>query len=54
VLEAARLRGETAIGYRIAAQSRRSANNYGVTINPKKTERVTFAPGDRVIVLADG
>ena len=52
VLEAARRHGHTAIGYRIAAKARSSAESYGVTVNPKKTDRFTFAAGDRVIVLA--
>ncbi|MBK4346015.1 CASTOR/POLLUX-related putative ion channel [Lacisediminihabitans changchengi] len=53
VLEAARRRGETAIGYRIAAQARDSAQQYGVRVNPTKTDAVIFAPGDKVIVLAE-
>ena len=53
VLEAARRRGETAIGYRIAADAHNSERDYGVTVNPLKTDRITFAPGDRVIVLAE-
>ncbi|MBG6053849.1 voltage-gated potassium channel Kch [Salinibacterium sp. CAN_S4] len=52
VLEAARRRGQTAIGYRIGSQARNSAQAYGVHVNPLKTDRVTFGPGDRVIVLA--
>ena len=54
VLEAARQRDETAIGYRIAAKSRNSADKYGVNVNPKKGEKVTFALGDKIIVLAEG
>jgi len=54
VLEAARRRGETAIGYRVVADARNSDRGYGVTVNPLKTDRVTFAPGDKVIVLAEG
>jgi hypothetical protein len=54
VLEAARRRGETAIGYRIAAQAHVSSAGYGVRVNPKKADQVTFAPADRVIVLAEG
>ena len=54
VLEAARRRGETAIGYRIAALSRSSADTYGVTVNPNKPDQIRFEPGDRVIVLAEG
>ena len=53
VLEAARRRGETAIGYRIAAHEHSSAHAYGVVVNPTKTDRLAFAPGDRVIVLAE-
>jgi len=53
VLEAARRRGETAIGYRIAANSRNSALGYGVSVNPKKGESLTFAPGDKIIVFGE-
>jgi hypothetical protein len=53
VVEAARRRDETAIGYRIAAMSGAKANQYGVVINPSKSAPVTFAEGDRVIVLAE-
>jgi len=54
VLEAARRRGETAIGYRIAEHARSSAHAYGVRVNPTKTESRSFAPGDKIIVLAEG
>jgi ion channel POLLUX/CASTOR len=54
VLESARRRGETAIGYRIAAEAHVSSAGYGVRVNPKKTAQVTFAPTDRIIVLAEG
>ena len=53
VLEAARRRGETAIGYRIAEHSRVAARDYGVVVNPKKAEKRRFAPGDKIIVLAE-
>ncbi|MFC0678485.1 NAD-binding protein [Lysobacter korlensis] len=53
VVEAARRRGETAIGYRIAADSHNGERDYGVTVNPRKDDRIAFAPGDRVIVLAE-
>ena len=49
VVEAARRRGEVAIGYDIAGKDGRRAPK----LNPKKSDRVTFAAGDRVIVLAD-
>jgi len=54
VLEAARRRGETAIGYRIEANSHRADQGYGVAVNPPKTATVSFTAGDKVIVLAEG
>jgi K+ transport systems, NAD-binding component len=53
VLEAARRRGETAIGYRVDAHARRSEHAYGVRVNPTKTDRRSYVPGDRIIVLAE-
>ena len=53
VTEAARRRGEVAIGYRIISQLRDSAKSYGVHTNPKKSETVTFAQEDKIIVLAE-
>jgi voltage-gated potassium channel Kch len=54
VLEAARRRGETALGFRISADARKAERSYGVKVNPKKTERRTYLPGDKIIVLAEG
>jgi voltage-gated potassium channel Kch len=53
VLEAARRRGETAIGYRIHADARNSERQYGVAVNPKKSEELTFTARDKIIVLAE-
>jgi hypothetical protein len=53
VLESAARKGETAIGYRVAALARSADAAYGVHINPSKTESITFAAGDKVIVLAE-
>ena len=53
VLEAARGRGETAIGYRVAEDAHNSSRAYGVRVNPLKSDTITFAKGDRVIVLAE-
>ena len=53
VLAAARRHGETAIGYRIESEARDPRRAYGVYLNPHKADRITFAPGDRVIVLAE-
>ncbi len=54
VVQAARRRGETAMGYRVAAQSHDAAVSYGIHTNPPKSEEVVFAPEDRVIVAAEG
>ena len=53
LLEAARQRGETAIGYRVAADARDSDKQYGVHVNPRKAGRFALESGDRVIVLAE-
>jgi hypothetical protein len=52
VVEAARRRGETPLGYRIAAQARDAASSHGVHTNPKKSAMVTFALEDKIIVIA--
>jgi len=53
VLEAAKRRGEIAIGYRLHAQASDAAQAYGVHINPDKSAKVTFSAEDRIIVLAE-
>ncbi len=53
VVEAATRRGETAVGYRVASEASLADKNYGVHTNPKKSEKVIFAPADRIIVLAE-
>lgn len=53
LLEAAALRGETAIGYRIAAQAQDKDRGFGVRVNPKKSEAVAFHAADQIIVLAE-
>jgi voltage-gated potassium channel Kch len=53
VLESARKRGETAIGYRVSANAYEASLSYGVKVNPKKSEKITFSAEDKVIVLAD-
>jgi voltage-gated potassium channel Kch len=54
VVEAARRRGEVAFGYRLQAAAGDKARSYGVVVNPDKSAPITFAPADRVIVLAEG
>jgi len=53
VLEAARRRGETAVGYRLGAETGDPGTSYGVHLNPEKSRRVTFDEQDRLIVLAE-
>jgi voltage-gated potassium channel Kch len=53
VVEAARRRGEVAIGYRQMAHAKDAGKSYGVAVNPKKTEKLAFAAADQVIVLAE-
>jgi voltage-gated potassium channel Kch len=53
VVESARRRGETAIGYRLSALGTDARRSYGVVVNPDKSALVSFAQGDRMIVLAE-
>jgi len=53
VCEAARRRGETAIGYRLRALANDATKSYGVVVNPGKADRVAFSELDRIIVLAE-
>jgi voltage-gated potassium channel Kch len=53
VLESARRKNETAIGYRLMKDERNSAKKYGVKINPKKSEKIVFEENDKIIVLAE-
>ncbi|MBX6381832.1 MAG: potassium transporter TrkA [Microbispora sp.] len=52
VVESALRRGETAIGYRLAAKAGQPPH-YGIVLNPDRSRAVTFTPGDSVIVLAE-
>ncbi len=53
VLEAAAQRGETAIGYRLMKHFDDKDRGYGVNVNPKKSEKHTFAENDMIVVLAE-
>jgi voltage-gated potassium channel Kch len=54
IVEAARRRGETAIGYRLMREMGDAGKAYGVHTNPKKSAMVTFTPEDKVIVISEG
>ena len=53
VVEAARRRGESAIGYRKMAHANDSGKQYGVVVNPKKSQSISFVEGDLIIVVAE-
>ncbi|MBD2122001.1 CASTOR/POLLUX-related putative ion channel [Trichocoleus sp. FACHB-262] len=53
VVEAAKQRGESAIGYRCKADANNVARAYGVVINPKKDQPITFSSQDTIILLAE-
>ena len=55
VAEAARLRGEVAFGYSRPRDGQADTRSMGgVVVNPAKSERLSYEPGDKVIVLAHG
>jgi hypothetical protein len=53
LVDAARQRGETAIGYLMMGEMNNAAKLYGVYTNPKKSELVSFSINDKVVVLAE-
>jgi voltage-gated potassium channel Kch len=53
VVEAARRRGECAIGYRLAALAHDAAQAWGVVVNPAKSSAVRLSDDDKVIVVAE-
>jgi ion channel POLLUX/CASTOR len=53
VVESARRKNETAIGYRLAKDSRDSEKAYGIHLNPEKSKEVVFDKADKIIVLAE-
>jgi voltage-gated potassium channel Kch len=52
VLESAKRQNQIAIGYRIMAKQYDKEACYGIVLNPLKSEKVTFAPDDKIIILA--
>ncbi|MDD3875194.1 MAG: hypothetical protein PHT69_01085 [Bacteroidales bacterium] len=53
LLESARRKGQIAIGYRIASLAYESDKAFGVVVNPKKSEMITFTEHDKIIVIAE-
>jgi len=52
VVEAARRRGQTAIGYRVATERDNYYRNDGVRLNPAKRSKLRLSAEDEVIVIA--
>jgi hypothetical protein len=53
VIESARRKNETAIGYHLKSVAQTAENTYGIKINPEKSQMITFQEWDRIIVLAE-
>ena len=53
VVESARRRAEVAFGYRVKALANNPERGHGLVVNPDKSDVITFAAGDRIIVLAE-
>jgi Trk K+ transport system NAD-binding subunit len=53
LLEVAAQRNETAIGYRKIEFKESSSENFGIVINPKKSEEVLFTDKDYLIVFSE-
>jgi len=53
VLESAVRRNEIAVGYRLMEFHRDEDRNYGIVLNPVKSDRIKFSPADFIIVLSD-
>jgi voltage-gated potassium channel Kch len=54
ISEAARRRGEVAVGYRRLDWAHEASKRFGVVLNPHKARRFTLQEKDRVIVLSRG
>ncbi|MEP5613274.1 MAG: hypothetical protein ABJP45_13565 [Cyclobacteriaceae bacterium] len=53
ILESAARKNEVAIGYRVISKARNADDQYGVVLNPKKSDIFTLTPEDTVIVLSE-
>ncbi|MCP4538113.1 MAG: potassium transporter TrkA [Chloroflexi bacterium] len=53
IVEAARRQSQVAIGYRIEAHTTDASREYGLVVNPRKLDIITFAKNNKIIVLAE-
>ncbi len=53
ILESAKRKGHTAIGYRVNTLVGDNTQKYGIVLNPDKSKVIKFSKNDRIIVLAE-
>ncbi|MEO9482798.1 MAG: hypothetical protein ABJG47_05105 [Ekhidna sp.] len=53
ILESAARKNEVAIGYRVISKAKFADEQYGVVLNPKKSDEFTLEENDMVIVLSE-
>lgn len=53
ILESAARKNEVAIGYRVMNKAKSQDEQYGVVLNPKKSDEFTLAEDDMVIVISE-
>lgn len=53
ILESAARKNEVAIGYRKISEARNANMGYGVVVNPKKSDLISFTEKDKIIVLSE-
>lgn len=53
VVESAKRQQQVVIGYRIQSESTQHKKNYGIVLNPKKSNEITFSDEDKIIVIAE-
>ena len=53
VIKAAIKRNEIAFGYIVSKDSQNPAKNYGVVLNPNKSDLIQFSENDRIILIAE-
>ena len=46
-------KSETAIGYRVNSQSKDKSKNFGIYVNPSKSDEILLSDKDEVIVFSD-
>lgn len=54
VIESAKRQNQVVIGYRMQAEASLHNKNYGIVLNPRKSNKITFSEDDKIIVIAEG